>query len=86
MIDKILSLKEEGGSSSFNQVYDQEVAKSDNEVLRMSLSYLHQDVNSIVQSYSHAIFDQCELICAVVLLLSDTHKNTPRSERVRSEQ
>ena len=43
VINKILSLKEEGDSSSFNQAYDREVAKANKNIQRMNLSYFQQD-------------------------------------------
>ena len=43
LFHKILSLKEEGDSSSFNQVYNKEVAKVDKHSQHMNLSYLRQD-------------------------------------------
>jgi len=45
VIHKILSLKEEGDSSSFNQAqaYDREVAKANKNIQRMNLSYFQQD-------------------------------------------
>ena len=40
VINKILSLKEEGNLSSFNQAYDREIAKADKNIQRMNMSYL----------------------------------------------
>ena len=40
LINKILSLNKEGDSSSFNQTYNEEVNKSEQNMQRMNLSYL----------------------------------------------
>ena len=58
VIHKILSLKDEGDSSSFNQAYDREVAKANKNIQRMNLSYLRQDCR-----YNQSIVDQWKLLC-----------------------
>ena len=47
---KILSIKEEGDSSSYNQAYDKHVAKSDKLHQRCSLTFMHgvKNRNSIL--------------------------------------
>ena len=56
--NKILSLKEEGDLSSFNQAYNKAVAKSDKYIQRMNLSYLRQDCH-----YNRSIINQWKLVC-----------------------
>ena len=62
--NKVLSLKEEGDSSSINQAYDKDVAKSDKSVQRKSLNYLRQ-----ATQFNSNITDQWGLMltgCAAV--------------------
>ena len=70
VIAKILSLKEEGDSSSFNQAYDREVAKSDKNVQRMNLSYLRQDCR-----FNRNIIDQWKLLCCGLAAVRHTAKH-----------
>ena len=56
--NKILSLKEEGDLSSFNQAYDKAAAKSDKHIQRMNLSYLCQGCH-----YNRSIINQWKLVC-----------------------
>ena len=42
LCNKILTLKEEGDSSSINQAYKNQVVKSDKDVQCTNLGYLHQ--------------------------------------------
>jgi len=70
VIHKILSFKEEGGSSSFNQAYEREVAKADKNIHRMNLSYLWQDCR-----YNRSIADQWKLFCCGLAAVRHTDQH-----------
>ena len=55
--NKILSIKEEGDSSSINQAYDKYVAKSDKAIQRINLNYL-----KATSRYNSCITDQWGLL------------------------
>ena len=67
LFDKILSLKEEGDLSSFNQAYDKEVAKSDKHIQQMNLSYPHQEYH-----HNRSIINQWKLVCCGLVAVHHT--------------
>ena len=73
LYNKILSLKEEGNSSSFNQAYDKEVAKSDKNIQLMNLSYLWQDFH-----YNRSIVNQWKPLCYRLAIVRRVQPPTPR--------
>ena len=64
---KILSLKEEGDSSLYNQAYDQEVAKFNKNIQQMNLSYLQTNCY-----YNKSIINQWKLLCCGLMALYHT--------------
>lgn len=67
---KILSLKEEGDSSSINQAYDKHVAKSDKSVHRVSLGWLRSD-----RTWCADIVDQWGLLCCGLAAVRHTGRH-----------
>jgi type II secretory pathway component PulJ len=57
VINKILSLKEEGDSSSINQAYDKNMAREDKRIQRQALGILRQET-----IYCKNLFDQWKLL------------------------
>jgi len=67
---KILSIKEEGGASSYNQAYDKHVAKSDKHHQWRSLTFMHG-----TKKRNSNLIDQWDLIHSGVAAIRYTKRN-----------